>query len=449
MQRCWAVVLFVAVCVTRAEEAVVETRDGRLLDGVISLQENVLWVVNADRGIWTPLGVTNLSSALFKPRPPDPYLPQLYAAQVENDDEAWASQDIGWSFAAGSDSSFFGLRRIATTSTNIAGTHDSFRFTCQPMRGDREIVVRIMRVPRGPAAKAGLMVRESLRTNAVNMFVGLHSNGGGAIQYRERPGGETIELQRPDLFVPHWLKLRRDGRHFSAYKSGNGRRWTLVQELELPMEDEIFAGVAVTGINPNPLGARESLLCDNLQMGSSLPMNPYRPVVRLRSGSTVVGRIREANESELAFQGPLPKSSLALAPISRIDFQWVPYRYSPFLNEARPGILLANGDYIEGEFKGVQDYSAIMSSVLMGVRSYDLNQDVLCIVLRPPAQKAHSYEVSTVDGSRWIATDLQIGRNEVILQDTALGTWRLPIYELAEIRRFPLPRSAPSFAQNN
>lgn len=448
MRRVFAVMFLLVVRFASAEEAVVETRDGRSLEGVIRLQENVLWVVNAERGIWAPVAMTNLSSALFKPRPPDPYLPQLYAAQSENDDQVWASQDIGWSFAPGSDSSFFGLRRMATTGTNIAGSHDSFRFTYQPMRGNREIVARFMRVPRGPAAKAGLMLRESLNTNSVNLFVGLHANGGGTYQYRQQPGADTMELARPDLFVPHWLKLRRQGNRISAYKSGNGRRWTLVQEMELPMEDEVLAGVAVTGINPNPLSDRQFMICDNVQMGTSIPVNPFRPVVHLQSGSTVVGRIRATSESELAFMGPLPKSSLALAPISRIDFQWVPYRYSSFLSEARPGILLANGDYIEGEFKGVQDQLAIVSSVLMGVRTYDLNQDVLCIVLRPPAQKSHSFEVSTVDGSRWLATDLRIGRNELILRDAALGAWRLPIYDLAEIRRFPLQRAASAFAQN-
>ena len=448
----WLVIIGAAllVCSANAEEAVVETRDGHVLDGVISLREDAMSVVNAERSWWVDLPVTNLYSALFKQRPPDPYLPHLYAAQVENEDQLWLGKDVGWALSQGSDSSFFGLRRTFCTGTNIAGLTDSFRFTHQPIVGNREIVARIIRIPRGQNAKAGLMLRESLKPDAVNIFFGVNAGGGGMFQYREQTGGDTSEFQRPDLFAPQWLKLKRTGNRISAFKSGNGRKWTLVQELDVSFPDEVLAGIAVTGIGAGPLGERQFSMCDNLQIGYSLPQNPYRPVVHLQSGSSVVGRIRGASDSELMFMGPLPKSPLARSAVSRIDFQWVPYRYSSFLNETlRPGILLASGDFIEGEFKGVQENNAIISSVLTGIRSYDLNQDVLCVLLRPPsAQKPYAFQVSTIDGSRWLATDLQFGRNELVVRDAALGACRLPIYELAEIRRFPFQRSAPALAQN-
>jgi hypothetical protein len=448
MSRCVLIVLAALLAdFARADEAVIDTRDGRSFEGVISLRANVLSVLNADRNVWAEIAVTNLSSALFKPRPPDPFLPQLYAAQAENDAELWTSQDVGWGFAAGSESSFFGLRRTFCTGTNIAGFSDSFHFTHQPIRGNREIVVRIIRIPQGPAAKAGLMFRTSLKPDAPNIFIALTAAGGGMFQYRQQPADETVEIQRPDLFVPQWLKLKRQGNRMSAWKSGNGRRWTLIQELDLPMEDELFAGLAVTGTSPNPLAERQFTICDNLQAGWSLPTNPYRPVVHLHSGSAITGRIRDGSDSEVNFMGPLPKSPLALNAVSRIDFQWVPYRYASFLNEARPGILLANGDFIEGEFKGVQEQHAILSSVLVGVRTYDLNQDVLSVVLRRPTQRQYTFEISTIDGSRWLAADLQFGRNELILRETAVGTCRLPIYELAEIRRFPFQRYGPSLAR--
>lgn len=447
----WIVTIAAAllVCVARAEEAVVETRDGPVLDGVISLRENILSVVNAERGWWVDVPVSNLVSALFKPRPPDPYLPHLYAAQAEKGEELWVGKDVGWVLAPGNDSSFLGLHRTFSTGTNIAGLVDSFHFTHQPIVGNREIVTRIIRIPRGPNAKAGLMLRESLKPDAPNIFLGVNASGGGMFQYREQSGGESMEFQRPDLFAPQWLKLKRNGNRISAFKSGNGRKWTLIQELDLQFPDEILAGVATTGMSPGTFGERQFSMCDNLQIGYSLPQNPYRPVVHLHSGSTVVGRIHGATDTELMFSGPLAKSPLARSAISRIDFQWVPYRYSSFLNEVRPGILLTSGDYIEGEFKGVRENSAMISSVLAGIRAFDLNQEVLCIVLHHPApQKPYAFQVSTIDGSRWLATELQFGRNEIILRDAGLGVRRLPIYELAEIRRHPFQRYASALAQN-
>jgi hypothetical protein len=64
--------------------------------------------------------------------------------------------------------------------------------------------------------------------------------------------------------------------------------------------------------------------------------------------------------------------------------------------------------------------------------------------LHRPNRKPHGFEISTVDGSRWLATDLQFGDNELIVRDSALGPCRLPIYELAEIRRHPFQRPAPA-----
>lgn len=447
MSRCipiaFAALLVRVAC---AEEAVIETRDGGAYEGVISLREGAMTVINADRGLWVDVPATNVLSALFKPRSPDPYLPRVYAAQAENDEELWSAQDIGWAAIPGNVTSFVGLRRTFCTGTNIAGFNDSFHFTYQPLRGNREIVVRIIRIPRGQSAKAGLMFRESLKPNAPNIFVALNAGGGGMFQYRQQTNDETLEFQRPDLFVPQWLKLKREGNRISAFKSGNGRRWTLIQDIDLPMEEELFAGLAVTGINANPL-ERQFAMYDNLAAGSSLPVNPYRPVVHLQSGSTIVGRIHGATGAQLNFMGPLARSPLALSAISRMDFQWVPYRYASFLNEARPGVLLANGDFVEGEFKGVRDNHVLVSSVLVGVRGYDVNQDVLSVVLRPPAQKPYGFEISTVDGSRWLATDLQFARDELVVRDTSLGTCHLPIYELAEIRRFPFSRPAPSLAR--
>src|SRR5258706_3588681 len=130
MSRCILIVtaalLLRAAC---AEEAIVQTRDGRTFERVISLRDNALTIINADRSLWVEIPATNLFSMLVKPRSPDPYLPRVYAAQSENDDELWSSQDVGWVATPGRGTSFIGLRRTFCTGTNIAGFNDSFHFT--------------------------------------------------------------------------------------------------------------------------------------------------------------------------------------------------------------------------------------------------------------------------------------------------------------------------------
>jgi hypothetical protein len=425
-----------------AREAVIETREGKTFYGQVALREGQIFILNAEKDLYTRTHPTNLLWAAFeKSKLADPLLPQRGDGRF-----MWNTSDIGAPVMPGT-LEFNPVGRISCTGTNIAGARDEFYFVFQRMRGDREIVVRLLHVPRGNTyAKAGVMMREYLTPESKNVFVALNPGRGGSLQIRERTRDETLEAPRPDLFVPQWLKLRRRGNMFSVYKSGNGHRWTLVQELSVAMREEIYGGLAVTGLTIWPAGAGsdERVAFDNLQIGTSLPQNAYIPTVHLQSGSVLSGRIDSATPEQIRFEGPLPPPPVALAPVSRIQFQWVPYRFGSVLNQNRPGLLLASGEFIEGAFTGISQGRISISSVLFGVRSYDLNHEAMAMVLKPLAPQPHAYEVITDDNSKWLASNLEIGRSELVIQDMALGTRRIPIYELMEIRSVPFTRTAPA-----
>ncbi len=431
------VVIFVAGTLA-AREAVIETREGRTFYGHVALRDGQIYILNAEKDLFVGTSSTNLLWAAFeKTKFIDSVLPPPGMAQ-------WNTIDIGASIMRGH-VEFEPIGRVTCTGTNIHGTRDSFYFIFQRLQGDREIAVRLLNVPRGnPLAKAGLMMREYLTPESRNVFVGLHPARGGAIQSREKTGEETTEDPRGDLFVPHWLKIRRQGTYFSVYKSGNGHRWTLVHEMNVPMRQEIYAGLAVSGLAAG-MDTADRVSFDNLQAGISLPQNAFVPSISLQSGSAISARIDSATREAIRFEGPLPAAPLALAPVSRVLFQWVPYRYTSLLNENRPGLLLANGEFVEGVFRGIEQGRISISSVLFGVRSFDLNHEAMALVLKPLAPQPHAYEIITADNSKWLAANLEVRKNEIVIQDTALGTRHIPIYDLMEIRSIPFarPASAP------
>lgn len=98
-------------------------------------------------------------------------------------------------------------------------------------------------------------------------------------------------------------------------------------------------------------------------------------------------------------------------------------------------MLLGKGEYLEGELTRIGEGRVTVSSVLFGLRSYDLEGEVLAVVLHPPARPRIACEVETVDGSTWLGSGFSIGENELWIQEPLLGVVRLPAYQLREIRR--------------
>lgn len=105
------------------------------------------------------------------------------------------------------------------------------------------------------------------------------------------------------------------------------------------------------------------------------------------------------------------------------------------MTSLRPGVLLMDGAFVDGEFKRIEDGQLVLSSVLFGLRRFDINTEIIAVNLREPVMSPHQYEVTTVDGSRWLGAELELEPNEIVVRDTSLGGYRIPIYELAEVRR--------------
>ena len=96
--------------------------------------------------------------------------------------------------------------------------------------------------------------------------------------------------------------------------------------------------------------------------------------------------------------------------------------------------LLATGEFVEGGFKGIEKGKAEISSVLFGLRRFDVDDEVIALVLRNTTAGAHQCEVKTVDGSTWLGTAPRLEEGEVVMQERSVARCRVPIYELAELR---------------
>src|SRR5205085_3833633 len=117
-----------------------------------------------------------------------------------------------------------------------------------------------------------------------------------------------------------------------------------------------------------------------------------------------------------------------------------PYGLSAKLRSGHPGVLLTSGEFIEGEFKGVERGRVTISSVLLGLRSFDVNNDVIAVAIRNSMAGSRLYEITTADGSLWVAAAIDIQKENLILHEQSLGLLKIPFHDLIEVRRRTNPR---------
>ncbi len=159
----------------------------------------------------------------------------------------WLSQDIGAVAVAGSVNHTNGAFTVRGSGADIAGTLDEFRYVYQAANGNCEIIARVAAVQNThSAAKAAVMIRESLNANARHATMALTPANNLSFLRRASTGGGTSTTAGGSGTAPYWVRLVRSGNTFTAYKSTNGTSWTTVGSDTVNMGANIYIGLAVT-----------------------------------------------------------------------------------------------------------------------------------------------------------------------------------------------------------
>jgi hypothetical protein len=453
-----------------AQQGMVETRDGKTVTGQVQFDTNQLIVVNANEGLRITIPLIDVLGASFQAAArsasspgedfkdpahpgalPEPWQNVTILPENENPLESLGGNTEGRLavplFSTRPQARFlYGVFQVDAVGTNIDGTADSCHFVFKTVKGDTEIMTRVLHVPNtSPWAKAGLMMRQSLRSDSPNIFFAAKPTGGGVLQWRDTSGGETTVNDTRSIGVPFWLKLKRSGNTFTAYGSRSGRQWRVVQSFDMPMTDEIYVGLAVAGLrNMQPANSASGTArpqqfqhCsfDQIREASYLP-SWFVPRIELQNGSLVLGQIASANDERIVFDGgalgvdPLPTPAVA-----NILFQWVPTKTQGYFEAGRTGVILTGGQFVESQFKGIQTGRLKMSSDGEEVRNYDLTGEAMALVLRKSVAQPQTYEVQTLDGSVWLGENLEV-RNNIATMDTgASGVRTFHLVDLRSIRR--------------
>ncbi|HMJ90161.1 MAG TPA: DUF1349 domain-containing protein, partial [Candidatus Acidoferrum sp.] len=387
-------------------------------------------VVNSAANFVITIAPTNIADVRF----PE----EVSASELGNEPaynglpDGWRESEIGTVRITGSTRCERNSFTVRGAGLNIDAESDSFHYVFQPVRGDREIIARISMIQHtAPESKAGLMMREAMSDYARNVMIAATAQRGGTFQTRHFEGRATEIVPQPEVRVGSWLKLRRRGNDFTAFKSENGRQWTLVAQTQMPMRDEYYIGLAVASARED---AASWCMFDRVREGVKLSNLDFTPQVELVSGSIISGRPAFADNDGFDFVGGLKIASVPTRRVARVIYQPMSSQLAWRSRASKPGVWVNGGDFFEGEFQQINGDKLRVASVLYGIRTFDVDEEVVAAVLATPSRTSAATEVDLQDGSRLVGASCTFAEGEIVLREAALGAVRVPVFQIRELR---------------
>jgi hypothetical protein len=157
---------------------------------------------------------------------------------------------------------------MSSTSGDIGGGRDHFRFVWQQFSGDGAISARIDSIREAAEwARAGVMIRENLGPGSAYACMSATPDGRRAFQSRTQTGAGVTSSTHSDsgaIGFPFWVKLERRGSSFTACYSQDGLTWVAQpgyentgsaaspnpQTIGMVTRSSVFIGLALTSADP-------------------------------------------------------------------------------------------------------------------------------------------------------------------------------------------------------
>ncbi len=420
--------ILILIFVRFASAAVVQTLDGRSLTGDVRISSGDQITLTPSGGPAIKIPLSEILTLQFKDS----------AAPAGAANARWIGHDIGSPPVQGSARFIGGNVIVKASGAEIGMDRDQGYFVYQMLAGDGQITARVASIGHTNAlAKAGVMIRGGLDKGAASASVLFTASERMMFRYRSRPMGVSTTLGERDGELPAWVRLVRRGDKITGFVSDDGNDWDEMGSMKLALPGPAMIGVAVTSHNVNAVctASFEKVAIGGMDaINAGAPSTPSRGIV-LRDGSILSGEIRSATDSAIRVRRGDQELSIPPTDVSRIILLPLSSQLMTRMTNPRVGVILASGDVVEGEFQGITDGRVVVSSVLFGLKKFNLNE-VAAVILNdtPAAPPARNFEIVTSDGSSILVDKLSSESQNLIAETSFAGKLKLTQDELSEIR---------------
>jgi hypothetical protein len=144
-----------------------------------------------------------------------------------------------------------GVYTVKGIGRDIYERTDEFHFVYKELSGGCKIIAKVNSLENtDPFARAGIMIRDTLDSNARYCGLFMTPENGVRYQFRVTVNDVTDRLIDPNVAVPYWLRIERtSGGLVRAYYSQNGSDWTAFSLRQVSMANPIYVGLAVSSHN--------------------------------------------------------------------------------------------------------------------------------------------------------------------------------------------------------
>jgi regulation of enolase protein 1 (concanavalin A-like superfamily) len=189
-----------------------------------------------------------------------------------------SSADVGGPAIKGSTefTSSSGEYRITGSGANIWAKQDQFQFVWREMTGNFTATATLRFLGQGAEhRKAGIMIRQSLDTDATYADVVIHGNGMAGLQWRSRKGEDTntfdLPIEGPGTFT---VKLVRTGVRIYLHVARNGAAVKEIAHTEVSFQGPVLLGLVVCS---HDAGASDTVIFSNVSVEAQPPPSPRAP----------------------------------------------------------------------------------------------------------------------------------------------------------------------------
>jgi alpha-L-fucosidase len=204
----------------------------------------------------------------------------------------WLTEDVGAVGVAGNFNLSGSTFTIQGSGSDIWYSADAFRYVFQAVSGDCSITARVLNMQNTAGwAKAGVMIRETLDASSKYVMNFISPANGIALQQRASTGGSASGVNNSGgIAAPYWLRLVRSGDIFSAFASPDGINWTQTGTTSVPMNANVYVGLAVCSVNNGTLCQAQF---DNVTFSSAAAVvsSPLPPLIHRWSFNETSGTI--------------------------------------------------------------------------------------------------------------------------------------------------------------
>jgi hypothetical protein len=165
------------------------------------------------------------------------------------------SADVGAPAVKGSTAYDAGEGQYSVTGSgeNMWAKQDQFQYVWKEMTGNFAVTATMRFLGKGvDHRKAGIMVRQSLDTDATYADVVIHGNGMPALQWRSKQGEDTnsfgLPFDGPGTFS---IKLVRNGVRIFMYVGKDGAEPKEIAHTEVTFRNPVMVGLVVCAHKPD------------------------------------------------------------------------------------------------------------------------------------------------------------------------------------------------------